>query len=271
MELGLFVVANQRSMPIADLAREAEARGFDSLWIPEHSHLPTASKYPGGLPIPRDYAHTFDPFVALSVAAAVTTRIKLATGICLVIERDTIFTAKQVATLDQVSGGRFEFGIGAGWNRIEMEDHGTDYTTRFARMKEQIQAMKEIWTAEEAEFDGDFVSFGPMWSWPKPVQSPHPPIWLGGESIHTLRRIVDYCDGWLPRIRDADMVLDGMKTLESLAAEAGRTIPVSAFAVPPKQVERFRDAGAYRCIMLLPAEGTEGTLKRLDEYAALMA
>ena len=198
MRIGLFVVATEASMPITHLAQEAEDRGFDSLWIPEHSHLPTASKYPGGLSIPRDYAHTFDPFVTLGAAAAVTSRIKLATGICLVIERDTIFTAKQVATLDQVSNGRFEFGIGAGWNRIEMEHHGTDYPSRFRRLREQIIAMKTIWTEEEASFDGEFVKFGPMWSWPKPVQRPHPPIWLGGESIHTMRRIIDFCDGWLP-------------------------------------------------------------------------
>ena len=271
MDIGLFVVTNEESMPIVELARAAEERGFDSLWIPEHSHLPVASKYPGGLPIPRDYAHTFDPFVTLAVAAAVTSKIKLATGICLVIERDTIFTAKQVATLDLVSGGRFEFGIGAGWNEIEMSHHGTDYRSRFRRLREQMIAMKTIWGSEEAQFDGEFVKFGPMWSWPKPVQQPHPPIWLGGESMHTMRRIIDFCDGWLPRARDPEKVIEGMKTMERLAAEAGRSIPVSVFGAPPKLVSQFADAGAMRAIVTLPAENTDSTLSRLDKYAQLIS
>ncbi len=271
MDIGLFVIANTRTMNLAELAQEAEARGFDSLWIPEHSHLPTASKYPGGLAIPKDYAHTYDPFVALSIMAAVTSRIKLATGICLIIERDTIFTAKQVATLDQVSNGRFEFGIGAGWNRIEMEHHGTDYKSRFRRMKEQVRAMKTIWFDEEPSFSGEFVNFESMWSYPKPLQTPHPPIWLGGESIHTLKRVVDYCDGWLPRVRDPELVLKGMDTLRQLASEAGREIPVSAFSMPPDYAPQFRDAGAKRAIMVLPADDRDATLTRMDQYAKLIA
>ena len=270
MDIGLFVIANNQAMDVVELAREAEARGFDSLWIPEHSHLPTASKYPGGLPIPKDYAHTYDPFITLSAMAAVTSKIKLATGICLIIERDTIFTAKQVATLDQISGGRFEFGIGAGWNRIEMEHHVTDYKSRFHRMKEQVRAMKTIWREEEASFDGEFVKFESMWSWPKPAQAPHPPIWLGGESIHTLRRVVDYCDGWLPRVREPEKVLAGIETLRQLAIEAGREIPVSAFGVPPKLLAQFSDAGVQRAILMLPADSKEKTLERLDQYAELI-
>jgi probable F420-dependent oxidoreductase len=270
MDIGIFVIANKQAMNLVELAQAAEARGFDSLWVPEHSHLPTASKYPGGMPIPRDYAHTYDPFVALSAMAAVTSKIKLATGICLIIERDTIFTAKQVATLDEMSNGRFEFGIGAGWNRIEMEHHGTSYDSRFRRMKEQIMAMKTIWREEEASFAGEFVRFESMWSWPKPAQVPHPPIWLGGESIHTLRRVVDYCDGWLPRIREPEKVLQGMQTLRELAQEAGREIPVSAFSMPPKYAAQFRDAGAQRAIMMLPAGDRDATLARLDQYAELI-
>lgn len=271
MDIGLFVIASNQAMNLVELAQEAEVRGFESLWVPEHSHLPTASKYPGGLPIPKDYAHTYDPFVALTAMAAVTEKIKLGTGICLIIERDTIFTAKQVATIDQISNGRFEFGIGAGWNKIEMEHHGTDYSTRFRKMKEQIKAMQVIWRDEEASFDGEFVNFESMWSWPKPVQAPHPPIWLGGESVHTMRRIIDYCDGWLPRVRDPEMVLEGMNTLKNLGAEAGRDIPVSAFSMPPKYASQFRDAGAQRAIMMLPAEDRDATLQRLDQYASLIA
>ncbi len=267
METGLFVVATENAMPVDQLARAAEERGFDSLWIPEHTHIPLDSTYPGGLPIPKDYAHTYDPFVALTLAAGATSSIRLGTGICLVIERDTIQTAKAVATLDRVSHGRFEFGIGAGWNRKEMENHGTDYTTRFARMKDQILAMRTIWQEEEAEYHGEFVDFAPMWSWPKPVQKPGPPVLLGGESIHTLRRVVDYCDGWLPRAREPKKVLEGMKTLRTMAEEAGREIPVSVFAPAPEDLSAFADAGAKRCILILPAEDTEATLHRMDNYA----
>jgi probable F420-dependent oxidoreductase len=270
MELGLFVVATENAMPIDQLAKAAEERGFESLWIPEHSHIPLDSTYPGGVPIPKDYGNTFDPFVALSIAAAATSTIRLGTGICLVIERDAIQTAKAVATLDLISDGRFEFGIGAGWNQKEMENHGTVYSTRFAKMKDQILAMRTIWSEEEAEYHGDFVNFEPMWSWPKPVQKPCPPIILGGESIHTLRRVVDYCDGWLPRARDPEEVLKGMDTLKSLASEAEREIPVSVFAPAPKWLTAFRDAGAKRSILILPAEGTDATLQRMDEYASII-
>ena len=270
MDLGLFVVATEKSMPIAQLAVAAEERGFESLWIPEHTHIPLDSAYPGGVPIPKDYAHTLDPFITLAVAASVTTRIRLGTGICLVIERDTISTAKEISTLELISGGRFEFGIGAGWNQKEMENHGTDYKTRFTKMADQIKAMRTIWSQEEAEYHGPFVDFDPMWAWPKPVQT-RLPVLLGGESIHTLKRVVDYCDGWLPRAREPEMVLQGMKTLKTLADEAGRNIPVSVFAAPPKWLSRFDDAGAKRCILILPAADTQATLSRLDQYAELIS
>lgn len=273
MDIGLFVVATGSSMPLVDLAPAAEQRGFESLWFPEHSHIPLDSTYPGGIPIPKDYAHTLDPFICLTAAATTTQKIKLGTGICLVIQRDTIFTAKQVATLDLISNGRFEFGIGAGWNEKEMAHHGTDYKSRFDKMADQIKAMKVIWGQEVAEYHGPFVDFNPSWSWPKPVQTPHPPILLGGESIHTLRRVVDYCDGWLPRLRDPELVLKGMAQLKQMATDAGREIPVSVFATPPKAeiIKQFSDAGAKRCIILLPADNATNTLARLDEYAELIA
>lgn len=271
MDLGLFVIATQYAMPINELAKAAEERGFESIWIPEHSHIPLDSTYPGGLPIPKDYSYTYDPFISLAIAASATSTIRLGTGICLVIERDTITMAKEVSTLDNLSDGRFEFGIGAGWNQKEMENHGTHYKTRFNKLRDQILAMRTIWTEEEAEYHGDFVNFDPMWAWPKPIQQPSPPVLLGGESIHTLRRIVDYCDGWLPRARDPEKVLRGMDTLRRLAVEANREIPVSIFAAPPKLLSRFADAGAKRSILILPAENTEATLKRLDDYAKLIS
>jgi probable F420-dependent oxidoreductase len=272
MHTGLFVVATENSMPIAELAIAAEERGFESLWFPEHSHIPVDSAYPGGIPIPKDYAHTLDPFICLATSAAVTKKIKLGTGICLLIERDTILTAKEVATIDLVSGGRFEFGIGGGWNEKEMANHGTDFTSRFDKLADQIAAMKVIWSQEDVEYHGPFVDFAPMWSWPKPVQDPHPPILLGGESIHTMRRIIDYCDGWLPRARDPEKLIEGMQQLERMASEAGRQIPVSIFAMPPEAswAKRFEEAGAKRGILLLPAASSEDTLRRLDKYAELV-
>jgi probable F420-dependent oxidoreductase len=270
MELGLFVSANEFSMPIAELARAAEDRGFDSIWIPEHSHIPVNTAFARGGEVPRDYKHTYDPFVALSVAAGATSTLKLGTGICLIIQRDTIMTAKEVATLDRISNGRFQLGIGGGWNRAEMENHGTDYSKRFEKMGDQIKAMKTIWAEEEATYHGEFVNFDAIWSWPKPVQTPNPPVWLGGESIHTLRRVVDYCDGWLPRAMNPDAVFEGMATLDSLADEAGRDpIPVSVFAPPPKTLDQYRDAGVVRSILMLPADNTDETLRRLDRYAEL--
>ncbi len=271
MDIGLFVLATEYAMPIDQLARAAEERGFESIWLPEHSHIPTASVFPGNAPIPKDYSYIYDPFISLTVAASVTSTIRLGTGICLIIERDTIMTAKEVSTLDQVSGGRFEFGVGGGWNRREMENHGTEFDSRFEKMGDQIRAMKAIWTEDEAEYHGSFVNFDSIWSWPKPFQKPNPPILLGGESVHTLRRVVDYCDGWLPRARDPDMVLRGMGILGKLSKEAGREIPTSVFAPAPKWLDKFADAGVTRCILMVPAAGTEATLKRLDQYTKYLS
>lgn len=272
MNIGLFVVATENSMPIIDLASAAEQRGFESLWFPEHSHIPLDSTYPGGMAIPEAYGHTLDPFICLAVAASVTKQIRLGTGICLLIERDTLLTAKEVATIDLVSNGRFEFGIGGGWNQKEMAHHGTEYATRFDKLADQIAAMKILWSEEVAEYHGPFVDFSPSWSWPKPIQTPHPPILLGGESIHTLRRVVAYCDGWLPRARDPEQVLIGMQQLKQMADEAGREIPVSVFGVAPKIefMSQFEAAGAKRCIILVPAENESKTLERLDVYAELI-
>jgi probable F420-dependent oxidoreductase len=201
MHTGIAIFDTDYSIPIQDLARAAEERGFESLWVPEHTHIPTSRKSPfAGGELPEQYKRTHDPFVALMAAAAATKNLKVGTGICLVIERDTITTAKSVASLDALSNGRFLFGIGGGWNAEEMEHHGTDFKTRFKKLEEQMRAMKEIWTKDVAEFRGTYVKFDPIWAWPKPAQKPHPPILLGGESIHTLRRVVDFCS---PRPRGA--------------------------------------------------------------------
>src|SRR5215510_3238680 len=182
------------SIGIVELARAVEERGFESLFVPEHTHIPTSrrSPWPGGADLPPEYRETLDPFLALTAAATVTERIRLGTGICLVVERDPITTAKEVATLDLLSGGRFLFGIGGGWNREEMENHGTDPKQRFKVMRERVLAMKEIWTKEEPSYRGRFVRFDPIWSWPKPVQRPHPPILIGGSGDRVLERVVEY-------------------------------------------------------------------------------
>jgi probable F420-dependent oxidoreductase len=175
----------------------AEARGYESLWLPEHSHIPTSRKspWPGGPELPKYYYDSYDPFVSLAAAAAVTKTVKLATGICLVVERDPIHTAKEVSTVDQLSSGRFIFGVGGGWNEEEMASHGTAFATRFKLMRERIQAMKQIWTQSTAAFDGEFVKFEPMMQWPKPVQKPYPPIVVGGAFPHAARRAIAYGDG----------------------------------------------------------------------------
>src|SRR5881398_2514919 len=222
MHIGVCMFNTDYAIRIEELARAAEASGFESLFVPEHTHIPASRRtpFPSGGELPREYSHTLDPFVALAHAAAVTTRIRLGTGICLVIERDTITTAKEVASVDFVSNGRFLFGIGGGWNIEEMENHGTDPTTRFKRLGEQVLAMKQIWTKEAAEFRGKYVSFDPIWMWPKPVQKPHPPVLLGGESGHTLQRVVDFCDGWFPRGRADDAIFTGLADLKARARRA---------------------------------------------------
>ena len=278
MKLGVFQFATDYALPIGDLAKEVEDRGFESLWVPEHTHIPSSRKtpYPGGGELPKDYSHTLDPFVSLSYAAARTQTLRLGTGICLLIQRDTLTTAKAVASLDLLSGGRFELGIGAGWNQDEMENHGTAHKTRFRKMGEQVRAMKEVWTQDEAEFHGEFVDFDPVWSWPKPIQKPLPPVLLGGESRHTLQRVVDYCEGWFPRGRNPERVLAALAELDQIAEEAGRrrsTISVSIFAAKTdrESVDGWEAVGADRCIFWLPAEEDhDAVLSRLDRYAQLL-
>lgn len=278
MHIGCVFFNTDYAIPIDELAREMEARGFESLFVPEHTHIPKSrrSPFPGGGEIPRHYLHTLDPFVSLTAAAMVTKKLKVGTGICLIIERDTITTAKSVASLDFVSGGRFLFGIGGGWNFEEMEHHGTDPKTRFKRLEEQVRACREIWTKEEPQFRGDHVKFDAIWSYPKPIQKPHPPVLLGGESAHTLQRVVDVCDGWFPRGRGgADPILAGMKELAARAGKAGRdpqSISVSVFAAKPEQenLDKLAAAGVMRAIIMLPSETRDKVLPLLDRYATFI-
>lgn len=274
MHVGVCIFATDYAIRIDELARELEQRGFESLFVPEHTHIPASRKTPwaGGGELPTEYWHTHDPFVALATAAAVTRTLKVGTGICLIIERDPIVTAKQVASLDFLSNGRFLFGIGGGWNVEEMANHGTEFKSRFRLLRERVLAMKEIWTKDEAEFHGEFVNFDPIWSYPKPVQKPHPPVLLGGESGYTLQRVVEFCEGWFPRGRGNFDVAQGMADLRERAAKAGRdmkTISVSVFGAPPDAatLERYAAAGVTRALLRLPPQDRETVLPLLDQYA----
>ena len=277
MKIGALIFATDYSIAMDDLGRELEQRGYESLFVPEHTHIPASrlSPWPGGDELPKEYSHSHDPFVALSFAAAVTRHLKLGTGICLLPQRDTITTAKSVASLDRMSGGRFLFGIGGGWNKEEMAQHGTRYEIRFARMREQVLAMKALWTEEEAEFHGEHVSFDASWQHPKPVQSPHPPVLLGGETDYTLRRIVEYCDGWLPRARHGFDAAENIARLKSFADAAGRdmtTLSVSIFGAAPRDeiLAGYQQAGIDRAILPLPSADRDRVLSILDRYQSLL-
>jgi len=271
MKFGVAIFPTDYSVSMTELAPAAEELGFESLWVAEHSHIPTSrlSAWPGGQELPKQYAHTLDPFIALTVAALASKKLLVATGICLVVQRDPIHTAKQVASLDCISNGRFLFGVGAGWNREEMEDHATDFTTRFQLMRERVEAMKAIWTQDAAEYHGKLVNFGPIWCWPKPVQKPHPPVLLGGSGPNVLKRVVAYADGWMPN-RGAD--LPRIPELQELARAAGRgPLPVTVYPkADAAAIEQAAEAGVERCIWYVPPDGRDQALQKLEELAKLV-
>jgi probable F420-dependent oxidoreductase len=277
MRFGLSMFLTDDAMAPAELGRAAEEAGFEALFVPEHTHIPAGreSPWPGGAELPREYSHTLDPFVALSAIAATTERLRLGTGIALIVERDPITLAKEGATLDLLSRGRFELGIGAGWNREEMANHGTDPATRFRVMRERALAVREIWTHDEASFHGEFVDFERIWSWPKPVQQPHPPIWVGGTGPRVLDRVLEYGDGWFPNVRDLDALAARVAQLQRRAADAGRErIPVTYFGLrdpDDEKLEKMAAAGVDRVLFMLPPVGADETLPRLERYAVLAA
>jgi probable F420-dependent oxidoreductase len=277
MKHGLTTFPTDYSMHPAELGRAAEERGFESLWVAEHSHIPCSRKtpWPGGAELPKMYYDVVDPFVALAMAAAATTRLKVGTGICLVIQRDPIQTAKEVASLDLLSGGRFVFGVGGGWNVEEMANHGTRYETRWKLLRERIEAMKQIWTQKQAEYHGELVDFEPIFAWPKPKQKPHPPIHVGGAFPGGMRRALRYGDGWIPIAGrgDGDAIAH-LPALREEAAKLGRSLDgfeVSIYGAPPDagKLSAMRDAGIARAIFLLPPVPKDETLKILDRYADL--
>jgi probable F420-dependent oxidoreductase len=273
MLVGAFYFPTDYGINIGELAGALEERGFESLFVCEHTHIPVSRRtpFPGGGDLPKRYKHTHDPFVALSFAAAATQRLKLGTGIALMPERDPIITAKSVASLDQLSNGRFLFALGGGWNVEEMENHGAHYQSRFKLLRERVLAMKALWSQEKAEFHGEFVNFDPVWLYPKPKQQPHPPIYLGGETDHTVRRVVEFCDGWFPRARGDWEPKSAVARLRKAAVDAGRdpdSLTVTVFNAPAdqKKLAPYREAGIDRVLFEIPDLSRDDILRVLDRY-----
>jgi len=272
MQVGVLMFITDYGLPVTQLAKALEGRGFESLWIPEHSHIPVSrkSQYPAGGDLPKRYYDCMDPFPVIGAAAAATSTLKVATGICVVSQRDPIQTAKSVATVDQLSQGRFLFGTGVGWNRDEIENHGTNFKTRLSLTRERIEAMKRIWTQSKAEYHGRYVDFDPMMTWPKPVQKPHPPVLIGGGWPHAAMRALDYGDGWMPNsVRPDYHILDKLPEWEAMKRQAGRDVPLTCCLAEhdPDMWERYRDAGAERVIVEVPPEGADTVLPMLDRLA----
>ena len=278
MDFGALMFFTDYAISAVDLARALEERGFESVWAPEHSHIPTSRKtpFPGGGELPKRYYDAMDPFVSLTAAAIATTNLKVGTGVCLVQQRDPIQTAKLVASLDQVSNGRFLFGVGGGWNRDEMEGHGTVFETRFKLMRERIEAMKEIWTKAKAEYHGDMVDLPEMMTWPKPVQKPYPPILVGGAFPQAARRAIRYGDGWCPiGGRPGSSPLDVLEQFRQMARDAGRdpqSLPITLFnpAEDAGELARYSEMGVARVVVMLLSETSDKTLPILDRWAELI-
>ncbi len=278
MKIGAVMFFTAYSMSPAALGRALEERGFESLWVPEHSHIPLSRKspYPAGGPLIRPYYDLMDPFLALTAAAGATSRLKVGTGVCLMNQRDPIITAKMVSTLDHLSAGRFLFGVGNGWNQDEMENHGTVFAMRHKLARERIEAMKAIWTRDEAEYHGEFVNFDPMNQWPKPVQKPHPPIIVGGAFPFAARRAIRYGDGWIPRADrlERDGIGPLIEKFRAMTREAGRDpaeLPITIFRLPDDiaKLRYCQEIGVDRIVFSLPAEREDKVLPILDRWATL--
>ena len=274
MDFGISYFPTDETFDPPTLARMVEERGFESLFVAEHTHIPASREtpYPAGTRAAARVLAHLRPFVALTAAAAATESLRVGTAICLVVERDPITTAKEVASLDRISGGRFLFGVGAGWNVEEMANHGTDAGRRFGLMRERVEAMKAIWTQDDAEYHGKRVDFDPIWSWPKPLQEPHPPVLVGGNGRTVYDRVLAFGDGWFPnRIGDDEKIIARVEKLQRLGAEAGRdSVPVTMQLAPrdPALLERYEKAGVTRAVYMLPAASNDEVEAKLDRFTA---
>jgi len=280
VHIGLMMFPTDTGLQPVELAREAEDRGFESLWFPEHSHIPVSRDTPwggreGAPPLPEEYWRSHHQMVALGAAAAVTKRLKLATGITLVAQRDPIWLAKEVATVDAISNGRFIFGIGYGWNKEELRHHGVAYLERRAVLRERVLAMKALWTEDEGSFSGEHVNISPSWAWPKPTQSPHPPIIMGGTAgPKTMADIIEFCDGWMP-IAGGRWLPDKIAELRQLADASNRdpnSIEIGVFGASPdpEALERLRSQGVVRAVLTLPSSTPEAAMTQLDKYTKVL-
>ena len=279
LNFGTSMFFTDYSMAPGELGKALEERGFESVWAPEHSHIPLSRKtpFPGGGDVPKRYYDAMDPFITLTVAAMATKTLKVGTGVCLVAQRDPIQTAKLVASIDQVSGGRFLFGIGNGWNQDEMENHGTVFTTRHKLARERVEAMKAIWTQTKPEYHGEFVNFGPMMAWPKPVQKPHPPVIVGGAFPYSARRAIRYGEGWIPQAARGGYseIADMIPEFRKMATEAGRdpaSIDITVWfpKQDPELMKRYEDLGVSRVVFNLDSEKADKVLPVIDSLAGLM-
>lgn len=277
MKFGLMIFPTAYTPPIGGLAAVAEARGFESLWVAEHSHIPASREtpWPGGAELPQFYYDVMDPFVSLAAAAEATETIKIGTGICLVMQRDPIQTAKQVASLDVISGGRFLFGVGGGWNREEMRNHGTDPRLRWKLLRERVEAMTEIWTNDVASYEGEMVSFDSIIANPKPIQRPRPPVHLGSAFPNGMRRAVRYADGWIPLLgRGDDDISEHTATYRRELEAAGRdpdAAEVTVYASGPDRdaIGRYKRGGVDRVVFALVAHPDVDNMKQIDDYASI--
>lgn len=274
MDFGVCFMPTDEGPDPLEVAVRAEDLGFESVFLPDHTHVPASRLSPFPHPpygeLPREYYRFRDPFVTLAGIAAVTSRIKLGTSVALVVERDPIVLAKQVATLDLMSDGRVLLGVGAGWNREEMANHGTDPRTRMALLGERVRAMQEIWSNDKAEFHGQFVDFDPIYSWPKPVQRPWPPVIVGGNGPTVLDRVLAYGDGWFPgHQRDLTALGERITELQDRAAGAGRlSVPVTIALARIEHLARYAEIGASRCTFALPLGPVELVVSAMKSLAA---
>jgi probable F420-dependent oxidoreductase len=271
VDTGIAIFATHYALDPANVARLVEQRGHSALFFPEHSHIPAerTSPYPGGGDLPEKYKHTYDLFVTMTAAAAATTKLRVGSGVCLLMQRDPIHTAKEVASIDALSGGRVEFGIGLGWNREEMANHGTDPRTRTTLLRERVEAMKAIWAQDEASYSGQYVKFDRIWSWPKPAQRPHPPIIMGGNGPTVLDRVLDYADGWMPNYAGPSLI----NRARELRERADRPIDLQVMGIPadPKVIEAFAQAGFSRAVHWVPSAATSVIEAELDKFEAAAA
>jgi probable F420-dependent oxidoreductase len=271
MDTGVAVFPTYYTVDPAAMARLAEERGHESLFFPEHTHIPASrqSAWPGGGELPAKYARTYDLFVALTAAATATTRLRIGSGICLVIERDPIVTAKEVASVDHLSGGRLEFGVGAGWNREEMANHGTDPRQRMAVLRERVEAMQAIWTQDEASYHGEHVNFDRIWSWPKPAQRPYPPVLVGGNGPSVEDRVLAFGDAWFPTYAPEGI----LERAAALRARAERPVDLMISGIPadPRELERYAAAGFRRAVHWLPSAGRGPVERELDKFESALA